>query len=373
MILDIYGKDNKRKDFVNNFNYAFYEDCFCGIGDFEIKVPITEKSIQYLVKDNYVLLDSGILGVIKTVEFDQSEESQNTVSIKGKIINELFLRRCFELTYKYSGKLSAISRSMVSDLCISPTDAKRKISLISLAQDSIYIPDGDTFKTQKTGDYLADALEDILSNEDKGYKLYPLFDNSNGYELTGLEFRVYAPVDRTIGNNDNNTPVVFSSDMNNIKEFTFIENSDDYKNMAYGAGQGRAEQRFLVQVGDTTAEDIDRSELYVDARDVQQEEGQTDADYEDRLRSRTIEKLLEHKTFISVNGSIVEGTTAFKIGTDFNVGDFVSFKLDILDLVVDVQIKKLTKSYSNNKEFIDLTFGFEKSSVRKILRKGGLR
>lgn len=372
MILDIYGKDKKRKDFVNNFKYAYYEDCFCGIGNFEIKVPLTEKSIQYLIKDNYILLDSGIFGVIKTRQFEQIEEEQNVLTITGKIINELFTRRCFEYPYTYNGKLSAICRNMVTDLCINPTDVKRKISLISLAQDSIYIPDGSSYKTQKTGDYLSDALEDVLSHEDKGYKLFPLFDDSNGYELTGLEFRLYEPVDRTLGNTDNNDPIVFSSDLNNIQNFNYIENSDDYKNMVYGAGQGRGEQRFLIEAGDTNSTDIDRCELYIDARDIQQEEGQSDEDYTDRLTTRSIEKLLEKKSFVSVDGSIVEGTSKYKIGVDFNVGDFVSFKLDILDLVVDVQIKKMTKSYSNNREFIDLTFGFEKPSVRKILRKGGL-
>ena len=372
MILDIYGKDNQRKDFINNFIYAYYEHCFCGVGKFEIKVPITEKSIQYLMKDNYILLDEGILGVIKTRHFEQTEEEQNVLTVSGKTINELFLRRCFELTYKYTGKLSAITRNMVDDLCINPEDTKRIISLISLAEDSEFIPDGSSYKVQKTGDYLADALEEILSFENKGYMLYPVFENNNGYVLSGLEFRVYNPADRTVGNSDDNVPVVFSSDMNNIHNFIYEENADDYKNMAYGAGQGQGENRVLVEAGEVDSEDIDRCELYVDARDLQQEEGQTEADYRERLTSRTIEKLLENKTFISVNGSIVEGTTAFKIGTDFNVGDFVSFKFDLLDLIVDVQIKKLTKSYSNNKEFIDLTFGFEKSSIRKILRKGGL-
>lgn len=372
MILDIYGKDNERKDFINNFTYAFYEDCFCEVGKFEIKVPLTEKSIPYLVKDNYILLDNGILGVIKTRQFEQVEEEQNVLTISGQTINELFLRRCFEYPYNYSGKLSAISRKMIEDLCIIPTDSKRKISLIRLAQDPIYIPDGSSFRTQKTGDYLADALEDVLSHENKGYKLFPIFDSQNGYELIGLEFRVYQPVNRTIGNNDNNSPVVFSSDLNNIKNFMYEENSDDYKNMAYGAGQGLGDQRYVVEIGEVNSEDINRYELYVDARDIQQEQEQSEADYLEVLRNRTIEKLLEHKSFISVNGSIVEGTTAFKIGTDFNVGDFVSFKFDVLDLIADVQIKKLTKSYSNNREYIDLTFGFEKSSVRKILRKGGL-
>ena len=116
---------------------------------------------------------------------------------------------------------------------------------------------------------------------------------------------------------------------------------------------------------------MDRYELYVDARDLQQEEGQTEAEYLDHLRERTLERMLEHKSFISVNGTIVEGTTAFRLGTDFNLGDFVSFQLDLLDIIVDVQIKKITKSYNNNREYIDLTFGFQKSSIRKILRKGG--
>lgn len=372
MILDIYGKDNQRKDFINNFVYAFYEDCFCGIGKFEIKVPLTEKSIQYLIKDNYVLLDEGILGVIQTRSFEQTKEEQNVLTISGKTINDLFLRRCFEYPYNYSGKLSAISRKMVDDLCINPLNSKRKISLIKLATDSTYIPDGLSFRTQKTGDYLADALEEILSHENKGYKLYPIFENANGYILSNLEFRVYNPVNRTIGNEDNNIPIVFSSDFNNIQNFFYEENADDYKNMAYGAGQGSGEERYVVEVGETQAEDVDRCELYVDARDLQQEEGQTQQEYLNLLRDRTNEKLFEHKSFISVNGTIVDGTTKFKIGVDFNVGDFVSFKFDLLGLIADVQIIKMTKSYSDNKEFIDITFGFEKSSIRKILRKGGL-
>lgn len=373
MILDIYGKDNQRKDFINNFIYAFYEDPFCGIGKFKIKVPITEKSIQYLIKDNYILLDEGILGIIQTRQFEQTKEEQNVLTITGKTINDLFLRRCFEYPYNYSGKLSAISRKMVDDLCINPLNSKRKISLISLAQDSIYIPDGSSFRTQKTGDYLADAIEDVLSHENKGYKLYPIFENENGYVLTDLEFRVYNPVDRTIGNEDDNTPIVFSSDLNNIQNFFYEENSDDYKNVAYGAGQGQGDQRFLVEIGETQTQNIDRYELYIDARDLQQEEGQTQEQYLEVLRDRADEKLSDHKSFISVNGTIVEGTTKFKIGEDFNVGDFVSFKFDMLDLIADVQITKMTKSYSDNKEFVDLTFGFEKASVRKILRKGGLQ
>ena len=372
MILDIYGKDKERKDFINNFIYAYYEDCFCEIGNFEIKVPITEKSIPYLVKDNYVLLDDGILGVIKTRQFEQTEENQNVLTITGKTINELFLRRCFEVTYNYSGKLSAISRKMVQDLCIIPQSNKRKIELISLSTNPQYIPDGSSFKTQKTGDYLADALEDILSHEDKGYKLFPIFENNNGYVLKELEFRIYAPQDRTIGNNQGNIPIVFSSDLNNIQNFLYEENSDEYKNVAYGAGQGLGEERFLVEVGQTTSSDVDRNELYVDARDIQQEQEQTEEEYLEVLRARVVEKMAEYKSYISVNGTIVEGTTAFKIGTDFNLGDFVSFKLDLLNLVVDVQIKKITKSYNNNKEYVDITFGFEKASVRKILRKGGL-
>lgn len=371
MILDVYGKDNERKTFINNFKYATYDNPFCGVGSFEIKVPITEKSIPYLLKDNYILLDEGILGVIQSREFEQKEEQQNMLTISGKTINEFFFRRCFDLPHKYNGKLSAIARSMVNDLCIDPEDTKRIIALVTLAEDSEYIPDGDTFKTQKTGDYLADALEDLLTLEDKGYKLYPIFDNNNGYYLQNLEFRVYAPADRTIGNEDDNTPVVFSSELNNIQNFLYEENGSDYKNFAYGAGQGRGEERYLVSVGDEDAEDIDRYELYVDARDLQQEEEQSEEEYLEMLSERTLEKLLEHKTFVSVNGTIVDGTTVFKIGEDFNVGDYVSFKLDLLDLVVNVQIKKLTKSYNNNKEYIDLTFGFQKSSIRKILRKGG--
>ena len=150
MILDIYGKDKERKDFVNNFVYAYYEDCFCGIGNFEIKGPLTERSIQYLIKDNYILLDKGILGIINTRNFEQTEEAQNVLTITGRTVNDLFLRRCFEYPYNYNGKLSAITRAMVNDLCIGPLNTKRIISLITLSQDPAFIPDGSIVNTNSS-------------------------------------------------------------------------------------------------------------------------------------------------------------------------------------------------------------------------------
>lgn len=373
MILDIYGKDYKRKGFINTFSSASYNFPFNGVGDFTIKVPITEPSISYLVKDNFVLLDEGIIGIIRSREFDQTEEEQNTLIISGSLASELFLRRCFEKTYRYSGKLSNVVRSMVTNLVINPTDTKRKISSVSLSQDQQYIPDGSSFKIQKTGDYLADGIVDTLNLENKGFNLYPVLDtDEDGAFIDTLEFRVLEGVDRTVNNTDDNTPVVFSSENNNIKSFVYEENADDLKNVAYGAGQGRAEQRYLVTVGETTAEDVDRYELYVDARDLQQEEGESEADYLLELQNRTLSKLSEHKTFVSIDGTIADGVANYKIGTDFNVGDFVSFKLGILDIIVDTQIVNLSKMYSNNQEFIDLTFGFEKSSIKEIIRKGGI-
>ena len=68
----------------------------------------------------------------------------------------------------------------------------------------------------------------------------------------------------------------------------------DYANVALVQGTGEGDKRATVWVGDVNATGSDRREMYIDARDVQPEDGETSTSqsYLEKLADRGGEKLL---------------------------------------------------------------------------------
>lgn len=92
----------------------------------------------------------------------------------------------------------------------------------------------------------------------------------------------------------------------------------------------------------------------------------TDQELDQLMTQRGLEKLEEHKKFISINGTIVTGSMQYKYGVDFKKGDYVSVYSKKLNKVIDLQITSVTKSISNGVEYFDIGFGRDRLSVSKL-------
>ena len=92
----------------------------------------------------------------------------------------------------------------------------------------------------------------------------------------------------------------------------------------------------------------------------------TDAELEALMEQRGLEKLEEHKKFVSVNGTILTGSMQYKYGVDFNKGDYVSVYSKKLNKVINLQITSVSKSISDGVEYFDISFGKDRLTVTQL-------
>lgn len=379
MLLEVYEKSTRKKvELIRNWSYVQYTKEISGEGSFTINVSATDKSLKYLVKHNMILFEEGAMGVIKSRRKERGKDSYFVIS--GEMLSCILEYRTFKTTQTYSGKLAAIVKDMLTTNFINPTDAKRKVSLLKFSTTTGAFPNSEQeYSIQYTGKKVSYGIQDILQNESWGYDIVPVLaviSDDTDANLTGIEFSLVKPVDHTMDNTKGNPPVVFSYKNGNMKNIAYSEDATTYANVMIVAGEGEGTERTVVEVGDTEATDWDRIEEYVDARDLQKQTDTdtilTDEQYNELLVQRGRKKQEEHVTFVSLTGTAISSSTLFKYGEDYKLGDFVSVVDESMGLVADVQITSISKYHTKSSIIMDIGFGYEKSTVRSLLRKDGV-
>lgn len=196
--------------------------------------------------------------------------------------------------------------------------------------------------------------------------------------LSSFEFRVRKAVDRSIGNEEGNTPVVFSFELNNLSSLRYEEDGREYASVAIVAGEGVGVNRKVIEVGDGTKTGIDRIEAYIDARDIQSDsEGSvissfegtkilTDKELKEMMVQRGVEKLEEHQVFKSFDGTIAVGGMSYTYGKDFFKGDYVSVYSKELNIVAKLKITSVIKTISSGVEHLDIGFGYDRLDMKNM-------
>lgn len=168
-----------------------------------------------------------------------------------------------------------------------------------------------------------------------------------------LYFELYKGIDRT-ESQEENARVTFSNVYFNIDRPRYEENEANYKNYAIVCGEGEGSARTIVEVDRTNGED--RRELLVDARDLFQEEGQSDADYKAVLLQRGAEKLDEHNRIQSFEVGI-KSSSQFRYKTDWDLGDIVTGKQTTWGISMDQRITEVEEVFEGDAMSVTPTMG----------------
>lgn len=380
MILEIFDKERNRVGMIKQYKSARYVNKYNGIGTFSIKVPTVDESIRYLVIDNYILLDIGIMGII--TYRSKLTTSTTEITVNGYIVSHLLTYRTFPKTQIFNGTIEYICEQMVTNNFIDVDDERRKIEYVRIESKE---GSGESKQVQKTGGNVEEAIEALLATENKGFSFKPeiaKFDEETESltNISNFVFEVLEPTDRSFANAQGNTPIVFSMELKNLEELSFEEDASEYKNVAIVAGAGEGENRTLLETGNSIVSGIDRKELYIDARDLSKtkhvdgtETTIPDTEYQGMLQTRGNEYLQDHSIFIDMDGKIITvGDTVNRYGVDYFLGDIVSVVDDELGFAINVQVTAMTKTISSGSENIDLTFGYQKETLRRVLKKRGV-
>ena len=142
-----------------------------------------------------------------------------------------------------------------------------------------------------------------------------------GWELrineTGITFDF---IERT----DRSATVVFSPELDNLKNAEYVKSLETYRNAGEVGGDGDGAGKAVVNVG--SAAGIARYEEYMEAG-IGREDGMTKAEYNKLLRQYGKSEITKLKKKESISGEI-DTDGVYKIDQDFYIGDIVTVKLD---------------------------------------------
>lgn len=282
-------------------------------GDFELYAPASSKLLKSAKRGYYIIRDTDRTHamIIENIRVNTDIENGDYITITGRDLKSILNRRIIWSQTVVNGNVETVCRSLVTENAISPTIDARAISRLTLG-DTIGIT--DTIKTQYTGDNLGETISAISQTFGLGYDV--LLDIENGL----FEFVMLKGENRTYAQNVNPV-IVFSNNFDNLLTTDYEMNSEEYKNVALIAGEGEGTSRKVCSVGSYT--DLDRYELYVDARDISSNNGEIAyADYIELLADKGREELAETVITESIAGE-VETNYTYKVNIDYFIGDIV--------------------------------------------------
>lgn len=332
-------------------------------GSFELWCPLTDVNVALLQEDNVLWIGTESAGVIEFKELNLDSEGSKTIHIQGRLAEVYLGYRTIYPTIFVTDNLSNVLRIYVRDNITNPTDSARKIPCIELASDQEVI--GSLISHQKVGDTVLSEMTNLCQANNTGFKLQ-FFPRDKKFV-----FRVYQGVDRSLDQSTND-PVFFSSDLDDILESTYSHNKSEYRNFAYVAGEDKGTARKVQTVGDATG--LSRKEVFVDARDLQseKEDGTTipEAQYNSMLVERGKTKLEEYKDIETFSATLrTFGVTGYTYGVDFSLGDKVTVYDSALKIRANAVVTSAMKTYDQDGERLDLTFGYEQPTIAEKLER----
>lgn len=329
-----------------DFESLIWEERYSEAGAFEIVCIPSEKTRKFMRAGNRVIRvdESEMIGIIYSAGSDFDEDGTERWTASGRSV-EYLLRKRIVADYKnYSNKNPlAICADIIDRNVISPSDSVRTIPNLQYQKSDIA---ADKITGQYRGENLYDAIVSLCKTAETGMRA--TLDDANKI----VTISHYQGVDRT-NIQTKNAPVTLSVDYGTLKSAAWTEDESEYANIAYVAGSGEGKARRIVST-DRKVSGESRCEIFVDARDLQQEDDSgtvlSDASYKTLLRQRGKEDLKENG--IARSCDVEMSGYVYTYRENYNLGDVVSFESG--NLVGIARIESVTEYNSENGREFDV-------------------
>ena len=317
-------------------------------GAFELHISFSLEVMKLLQLGNIVWRKgSDEAGYIEYRNIKLAGDGQEMLVVKGQSMSGYLGKRIVWGRENINGTAENIMRAFVNNHAIDPANADRKIPLLKLGELQNYSRD---IRKQATYRNLLEVIHEAAKSSGLGFRT--LVDVSS----KELVFDIYKGVDRS-------KKVVFSRAFENVLEQEYTEGEDNYRNVALIAGAGEGVERKLVSIGDKTA--LDRLELYVDAKDLQDTKTVNDEEvpipeheYLELLVNRGKTKLSEAAKVESFDSKInPRSNLVYK--KDYDLGDIVTVRDNRWGLTVDERITEIEEVYEEDGFNVFVTVGDE--------------
>ncbi|MBY6874539.1 siphovirus ReqiPepy6 Gp37-like family protein [Clostridium botulinum] len=370
MELYIFNRDLELKGILDTFTSLRWIRRYSKTGEFELHCALNSNTLDLLKRENIIFKKGDVeAGYIETRQLKIGKDGQEYLEVKGKFLTNYLDRRISWDRVNFDGKTEELMRKLVLKNAINPTNINRKIPNLTLGSLKGFNED---IKYQNSFGNIIECLENISNTNNLGYR------NLLNIKNRKIVFDIYKGVDRTI-NNGTIAPCIFSRDFENILEQEYMSSLNNYKNTTLIAGAGEGSARKITSI--ESGKGLDRYELYVDARDVQDTEtvkvtvtdydeegnatGSHEEDkeveipwdrYEPQLLQRGKEKLSECTEIQTFDSKInVHGNNVYK--KDFDLGDIVTIVDKKWGIRIDTPITEIEEVYEEKGLEVNVTFG----------------
>lgn len=362
----ILGADMETIGAISVFNSLIWTRRYYETGIFEFHVPV--EYFPALNQGKFLCRsDRKELGVIRDVEYSQTDKGERSAYCKGYFAESLLDNRIIQRQFAMTGTPETIARKLVTDYVIKPADSGRTIPNIVLGKASGI---GESVSIDTTGDNVGEKMFEIEQTQELSHRL--VYD----YASNQLTFEVWQGKNRT-EDQKANSPAIFSNSFYNIKSAVYERDESAYANYAYVAGEGDGAARTVVEVDVRESAAEERREIYVDARDLQStyqdsagnDHTYTAAEYRTLLRQRGLEKLAEYSKVETVNSDIDAGANLVYMA-DFDLGDLCTYQNTAVGVECDERITEIQEVYEGSKVSLSVTFGKDQATtIKKIIKR----
>ncbi|MGM9924780.1 MAG: siphovirus ReqiPepy6 Gp37-like family protein [Bacillus sp. (in: firmicutes)] len=358
---------------IDNYESLQFSRSFYGIGDFELRINANKLHAEKIEKNTFIMVGRHVnkVGIVKdrSVSLDSGGHGSETWIIQGPTLKGITSQR---VTVPVRGRShdntfdnaeSALWHYMYTQVT-NTEDPKRKIPEVVLDSRRYR---GERVDRISRFRKLDEELEEIAMLGNVGWDIHYLPDKKQWF------FTTMVGEDRTI-NQSARPPVVFSPEFNNVKSQEFSESELNYKNAAYVAGDGEGTDRRILEIGSGSG--FERSELFIDARDIQPDIGEdtvlSDAEVNNLLIKRGNGKLAEHGQEVYFESEILVPemvTNNMQYEKDWDLGDTVTTQNRKWGVTMNSQITQTTEVYEAGGFQLSVVFGQSKPTIFKVLNQ----
>lgn len=325
--MEVYTLDTllRREAVVDRFDSLIWTERWQDAGDFELVIQSTvESRSTFVTGAKLAMNESYRVMEVESVEDSTDDEGRNMLTVKGSSLEKMLDSRVARGTmsstttepkWVLTGTPGVIARKIFNDICVLGTlDLDDIIPFMAdvdlLPDDSIPEP-VDSITVEIEIQSVLTAVKGICELYDLGFRVLRNFDHSQ------LVFNIYAGSDRT--SQQSILPsVLFSPDLDNLKNTTEFKSTEGAKNIAY-VFSPVGFRVVTPQDVDPNIAGFDRRVLFVQADDI------TDTDpvvANALMDQRGKEELSKNRSFAGFDGEINQDSQ-YKYGVDYQLGDLV--------------------------------------------------
>lgn len=316
--MDVYvlNKNLQIVGVIDDYESCIWTTRYYAAGDFELYLPVTDKAINLLCPDYYLVREIDMqpescknVMIIENIMIKAEEEKGNYLTVTGRCLKSILTRRIIWNQTNITGNFEQGVCKILNENVISPSIQERRIENFALAERKGF---SEKIEIQATGTEIATFLEENCMNYGIGWDIY--------IKNEKFVFELYKGVDRSYKQTQN-PQVLFSPEFDNLLTSDYAFEREKYKNTALVAGEGEGTDRKTQMIGKQSG--LYRYETFIDARDVSSNNGEiTGEQYNQMLIARGNEKLSEMGNIESFSGEIETGAN-YILNKDYFLGDLV--------------------------------------------------